>query len=369
MPLPGVAPILVAALPIGESNNAEDLVLDAEKILRGLIALGIQVASYSCDGTELERKVQRLLIQIADEHMTYTIPSPRGGPFSLTITIAIFNGCPVVMIQDSKHGLKTFQNNLFSGACLLVLGDWLAIYQHIHDMAFHPHSPLYQRDVERVDRQDDNAACRLFSSHSMAHLTTEHPQFIGEAVYLFVFGELIDAYQNRHVSLSERLKMLLRTYYFVTMWRVFLDRCKYPATCHFVSREAADIIQTLITGLIGLILVYRDFYNTSTPFPLLPWLHLTEPCEHTFGTARQQVADFTITDFYHMITKLRVKIRNAVILAEISNAKKTASGYNHTYVHSRNLDLFALSTYPQQSDLPPHFRCCYGRGKIGRAHV
>ncbi|KAJ7728968.1 hypothetical protein DFH07DRAFT_695847, partial [Mycena maculata] len=67
------------------------------------------------------------------------------------------------MLQDLKHALKTFRNNLFSGARLLALGSYTAIYAHIREMAFEDGSPLFHRDVEKLDRQDNNAAARLFS--------------------------------------------------------------------------------------------------------------------------------------------------------------------------------------------------------------
>ena len=62
------------------------------------------------------------------------------------------------MVQDSKHGLKTFRNNLFSGAQALSFGNYISIYSTICQIAFKPASPLYHQDVEKLDRQDDNAA-------------------------------------------------------------------------------------------------------------------------------------------------------------------------------------------------------------------
>ena len=230
----------MAALPIGESNSAEELVVHSLAIIRGLIAHGIKVVSYACDGTETERKVQRLILKHADEHTTYTIPSPFGNRFSLQVDIAMFGDCPIIMIQDSKHGLKTLRNNLFSGARFLVFGDSTALYQRIHEMAFHPETPLYERDVERVDRQDDNAAARLFSSGTLQHAIEKHSDMLGEVIYLFVCGELIDAYQNRSISLSERFVMVMRSFYFLTMWEVFLERAGYKRAMFFISCKAQE---------------------------------------------------------------------------------------------------------------------------------
>lgn len=353
VPLSGVAPILVHAAPIGESNDTDVLAKLSEDIIRGLISSGIKVSSYSCDGTESERKVERILCQRADEHITYTIPSPYGKEYEITITIAIFAGCPVVMLQDSKHGLKTFRNNLFAGARLLVLGNAAALYRHIHKLASHPDSPLYQRDVEKVDRQDDNAATHLFSSRALDHLVHHFPNFLGEIIYLFIFGELIDAYQNREISLIERFKLILRAHYFLCMWKKFLHTSGYPQSRFFISREASDIARILIEGLAGLIFVYRDYYSSDTEvFPLLPWLHSTEACEHVFGSARHLIKDFAMLDFFYMARKLRFQVRESVLVAECSNPKDRASGYHHSYFDTRGANLSMLSTFVLDTDLP-----------------
>ena len=53
IPLPKVALILVAALPISNSLLAETLLGYLETILFGLLDHGIKVVSYSCDGTKV----------------------------------------------------------------------------------------------------------------------------------------------------------------------------------------------------------------------------------------------------------------------------------------------------------------------------
>ena len=166
------------------------------------------------------------------------------------------------MIQDSKHGLKTFRNNLFSGACLLTLGNHTAIYQRIEQLAFEEGTPLYQRDVHKTDRQDDNSAACLFSAPTLKFLYKKHPEYLGEIIYLFVFGELIDAYQNHNIGHQERIKLVLRARYFVDSWRTYLEHTEYSETKYLLSCESVDIIHYLIDGLIGLVLVYRDHLDS-----------------------------------------------------------------------------------------------------------
>ena len=152
------------------------------------------------------------------------------------------------------------------------------LYTTIRDLAFTNGSPLY--------RQDDNAASRLFSADTLSYLTNHYPDHVGEIVYLFAFGDLIDSYQNRSLPHRERVKMLLRARYFLDFWERFLKHAGYKKRLHFLSREAVDILRQIIEGLLGLIYIYRDhLHNPNGINPLLPWLHSTEKCEHIFGEA------------------------------------------------------------------------------------
>ena len=163
-------PIITAALPISDKMDAQDLLTLLEKVVFGLLDRGIKVIPYACDGTETERKVQRSFAAKADSNIKYTIPSPREGIAPYQISIPVFCGQPIVMIQDSKHALKMFRNNLFSGARLLHFGNYAAFFQQVYNVAFKDGSPLYHRDVEKLDRQDDTAASRLFSAPTLQYL-------------------------------------------------------------------------------------------------------------------------------------------------------------------------------------------------------
>jgi hypothetical protein len=113
------------------------------------------------------------------------------------------------MIQDSKHSLKTFHNIFFLGACLLTLGNFTAIFWHIQELAYEAGTPLYHQDVHKLDCQDDNAAAQLFSAATMEFLAKHHPEYLGEIIYLFAFGELINAYQNWSLPHQEHIKLVL----------------------------------------------------------------------------------------------------------------------------------------------------------------
>jgi hypothetical protein len=318
------------------------------KVVDGLIDHGISIVSYACDGTEVERAVKRLFLDLCSlRHVT--IKSPRPGYKDTIVTYGIYRGQAISMVQDSKHALKTLRNNLFSGARLLVLGNYPAMYLHILHISQGNGTPLYSRDVTKVDRQDDNAAVRLFSADVLKYLAENHPDYVGEIVYLFVFGELIDAYQNRSMHHLERIKLVLRAKYFLDSWEEFLMACKYRKDRYFISREAADILHFIINGFIALVIIHRDHVRGRVP--LLPWLHSSEACEHIFGEARHVVKDFSYLDFIYMIPKLRVKLHEAVLRGKSSDPKARASGYSHSYFDYEGLDLLTLSTYPSDADI------------------
>lgn len=170
------------------------------------------------------------------------------------------------------------------------MGNYTAIFRHIYEIAMKPDGPLYCRDVIRLDRQDDAVACRLFSAPVLEYLTEKHPEYIGEIVYLFIFGELADAYQSREIAHAERIKLALRARYFLDAWAKYLEVAGYKQQ-YFLSREAVDISRFLIDGIISLIIVHRDHVPGAIPF--LPWYHSSESCEHTFGNSRNIVKDFT----------------------------------------------------------------------------
>jgi hypothetical protein len=128
-------PLILAAKAIPNNLKAEKLDEYSTNIIKGLVEKKIKVVSYSCDGTETERAVQRLLKECASDRIKYKIKHPVPGLPELEIIIPVIDGQVVIMIQDSKHALKTSRNNLFTGAKLLTLVNHVAIYAYARDLA------------------------------------------------------------------------------------------------------------------------------------------------------------------------------------------------------------------------------------------
>lgn len=177
--------------------------------------------------------MQSKLAASANGTRTYLIKHPRPPNTAsnwITTTIPLFGGQPVVLIQDSKHAAKTARNNLMTGTKFLVLGNYVAMYSQVRKPALATNGPLYKRDVEKIDWQDDNAACRLLSSATLKWLKAYHDaspsneKVCGLITFLFLMGEAIDAYQNWFLPHVERVKMVLRLHFFLEHWESFLER-------------------------------------------------------------------------------------------------------------------------------------------------
>jgi hypothetical protein len=143
--------------------------------------------------------------------------------------------------------------------------------------------------------------------------------------------------------------MVLRLHFFLERWAQFLDQAGYAKSTYFISSQFRNILNYLVFGLIQLIVVYRDNYDSQ--FPLLFWLHLTEVCEHMFGVLRSLIKDFTMLDFYNVVLKIFIRLRVFTKSTLATVSKDTASGYAHTYSDCRGIDLTALSTFPTDEEI------------------
>ncbi|KAJ7438890.1 hypothetical protein B0H11DRAFT_2356551 [Mycena galericulata] len=290
VPIPKIAPMVVAAMPISDSNSAEALLPPLWKIVNGLL-----------DGGTVQ--------------------------------------------------LKDARNAVFSGAKEMVIGNQVVLYIDFREMSFADDGPIYRRDVsEKMDRQDDAAATRLLSAASLEWFKKNKPDKLGVMVYLFVFGELIDAYQSRTISIEERVQIALRTYFFMEIWENFLQAAGYPKHKYFISYEFRDVVRILIHGLMQLVYIYRD-HTPGDPKPILFWLMMTEPVEHVFGVTRDIVKDFSMLNFQEIYGKLHIQLREVALNAEIIMGKACASGYSHTYTDNRDINIPALSTFPSDIEI------------------
>ncbi|KAF8594406.1 hypothetical protein BDV93DRAFT_459064 [Ceratobasidium sp. AG-I] len=351
VPIPGVPVFILAAMPISSSMKANELLLSHNKLIGDLLATGITISTYSCDGSATERKVANLFLQSASSSETRVISHPKAGFSPIVVTLHQFGPrlTPIVAIQDVKHAIKAARNNAYSGAHSMIIGNKPVYFLQIVMLAKDPGSPLYMRDVHRVDRQDDLAALRLFSSAFLRHVL--HHDLTGLAVWLFVFGDFFDAFQSRSLVMIERVSMVLRLKFFLDIWKASLSTLGYSEAHHFLSRDTYYIFENLIHGFLGLVFVYRDCLDYPN-YPFCPRMHSTESCEHTFGEARKAKTDFSFSEFISMIPKLRVMADVAVQTGNYDgDAKARASGYYHTQYSTQGININALSSFPPDSTI------------------
>ena len=103
------------AIAPGEMN-AEMLARKVQELVEGLSSYGISVASYLCDGTEVEQSIQQILTELARNVKTWMFNHPTVDHDPVVIQAPVYNGQPLIMMQDSKHLKKTLRNNIFLGA-------------------------------------------------------------------------------------------------------------------------------------------------------------------------------------------------------------------------------------------------------------
>jgi hypothetical protein len=362
IPLPHVPPAIIAVAAISSRTSSSMLAQMDEQLLRLLMQREepLCIVSLGSDGAVSERKAQQELVdklvqsgegKIIERHIKH--PDGQSPP----IVVPLFGafGKSMVIIQDSKHCRKTMRNNLFSGARAFVLGCYVTFYQQVRDIVNDTaHSPLRRRDVERLDRQDDRAAERLFSSATLDYsINCLGKSSLSLSIYLFIFGDLIDAYQSRKISHAERMIMVLRAKFFKDLWKSFLQEGKYSTQHYFISQDADKIIDSLVLGLLGLIFIHRDLLGSDPnlkSFPLMPWTHGSESNEHVFGIMRSLISDFTMLDVLRMIPKLTVRLQAACRTRDRCFGE-TAAGYSHTYFHDEDAPLSLFSDYPSDEDI------------------
>lgn len=352
IPLPQTPPLILAAMPISSKNNAVELEQMEEKLLRLLVLQdNFNIISLGSDGTSVEWEARRELVRSKfAQPIEYCIPHPEPGCPPIIIELIQIGERTMVPIQDSKHLRKTTRNNLFTGAKALILGRHMICFQQIWEIASLPDSPIYTRDVKKLDRQDDRAAARLFSASTLEFIIEHKSTNIGLIAYLFVFGEMVDAYQNRKISHLERIKLLLRAKFFKEIWKSFLKEASYSTQRHFISKEADDIMDIVINGYLGLVYIHRD--KLKSLFPLLAWIHGTETNEHSFGFLRIIIPDFTMLDVLRAIPKLRVRLMAACKQKNSKvNFQRSAAGYTHTYSDADGADLHLLSIFPSDAEI------------------
>ena len=140
----------------------------------------------------------------------------------------------------------------------------------------------------------------------------QSPQHTGLAIYLYLFGELTDAWLSPTMSHLDCIRSAWTTIFFLRFWHQSISNQSSPLMSinrNGVSHQSYDIFHFLGNSLIGLIISHREFYPSV---PLLPWKHGTEACKHIFGWMRVIMPNFTVLDARQMLPKVFAVVRNVM---------------------------------------------------------
>jgi hypothetical protein len=153
------------------------------------IQANLKLISIASDGaaSEFNAQVELMKGNQATDFLQY-----KDRFYDINFSAPIYNNRPIIRVQDPKHAKKNGRNNVHSGARLLVLGKDTVRYDQILAIAKVENSALFIRDVVNVDKQDDGAAYRFFSSAVLTQCQEDgiiSPDKLGLFVYLFVIGK------------------------------------------------------------------------------------------------------------------------------------------------------------------------------------
>ncbi|RHZ81252.1 hypothetical protein Glove_122g60 [Diversispora epigaea] len=292
--------LLIIALIPNNGRDSADIIANLHKKLLLEIAsqLNISIISIGSDGAAAEFKAQSIIMNMQTINKIEIIDSTLNINFSCPI---LSNIGPVIRIQDPKHAKKTARNIIMSGARVLTFGKHIANFEHFLNLVNSPTSVLYKNDVIKLDRQDDGAAYRSFCYHNLAQCLNKNEIKKGYE------GELVDSYLNREICPVERIRMCMTAYFFLRLWRYHIETVtrNYPNFMfiqqNFMAIQSFSIFNSLSESMVLLVKSYREYYPE---FPLLPWMHGSEACEHVFGIARQIRTDFDFAELLQMISKI-----------------------------------------------------------------
>lgn len=212
-----VPPCIVAALPASGKESAEQLHELHLSFIDKARKHGLKILSFGTDGAATERNAQELLRTNSSASKLLSFSDDFYG---ISCSVPVIDDVPLIPVQDTKHAKKTCRNQVFSSARLLTFASTTVRYDQVYTLQ-KLGSVLLTRDVVNVDKQDDMAALRTFSSRFLSEvvsMATEDDTCRSLAAYLFVMGDLIDSYLNRKIGHKERIQMVMRGWFFLQGW-------------------------------------------------------------------------------------------------------------------------------------------------------
>ncbi|CAH1769298.1 2901_t:CDS:2, partial [Entrophospora sp. SA101] len=156
------------------------------------------------------------------------------------------------------------------------MGSDTVRYDQTLTLVHEENSVLYLRDVINTDKQDDGAAYRFF-----------HSDFLKQCQ-----SELFDGYLNRTICHKTRIIMVMRAYFFLNVWKEYLNNCAniysqkwYSFNKSCISIQSWKTFGSLAEYMVLLVLAHRNYYSNC---PFLPWEHDITKITHCDKILRQE---------------------------------------------------------------------------------
>ncbi|PKB98260.1 hypothetical protein RhiirA5_431673 [Rhizophagus irregularis] len=329
--LPRFPPIIIALIPNNGADSANTIVNFHNELLEISSQLNLNILSIGTDGAAAEFRAQSIILDV----QTTNEIKIKDDTLNINFRCPIYpNIGPVLRVQDPKHAKKTARNSVMSGARVLTF--------------------------------DDGAAYRAFYFHNLAQCLNNQNEtkegYEGFFVYLFILGELVDSYLNREICPIERIRMCMMAYFFLQLWQYHIECMshEYPYFMsikeNFIAAQSFSIFNSLSESMVLLIKSHQEYYSD---FPLIPWMHGSEACEHIFGIARQIRADFDFAEMLQMITKISHYTKSLRTNNITFNKEKSVrEGYLFDYNEGNlTVDMISnLTKWPSDLDILQTFR-------------
>ncbi|EGG11883.1 uncharacterized protein MELLADRAFT_88981 [Melampsora larici-populina 98AG31] len=312
VPLPNVPTFVVAMLASYNNEKSEDILTLHDTAISLAQKAGLNILSIGSDGAANELSAQAMLANLANETLSFSFV---GLGVKIHVPLIGQPPRPIVAVQDPKHARKTAANQILS---------------------------------------DDGRAYRTFSSETVK-AASNLSDGTGLAVYLFVCGELCDAWLNRHMGHSERVRSAWTAAFFLRKWNSYLQKRKQETGSMMspekngISPQSLKIFTQLAESLIALIISHREYYPE---FPLLPWKHGTEMCEHLFGWLRIISPNFTVLDARQLVPKLFAIIKGIMTgTFKVPSSEHIHAGYKHCFEDEGDKPTGDLGYFPSDHEL------------------
>ena len=205
--------------------------------------------------------------------------------------------CP---FPDPRHLIKKWRNQILNVRRFLVLGNDGVQLEHLMEIAdcdsYKHKLGLWKTDIKVNDKQNVNAAVRLFQTHVQDCLEEYNEvKFRSTICYLKLGSFLYQTFFVKDIDWRMRVRHSWTVVQFLRLWRIWIDSSGYSTDKNFISDQTYNDV--LIAGHSFILFSKLHFiYHREQPFE--PWMWGSNACEEIFAKARCFVR--TKNNFCHL---------------------------------------------------------------------